>query len=361
MSRLVRSEPLSKPQKERLDKLDAAAMHLNATINDILDLSKIEAGRLDLSDGPVHLQALVSSVMDMVQDRATAKRIALHSAVDSTSDQLYGDETRLKQSLLNYAGNAIKFTESGTITLGVSIAEENEASALLRFEVCDSGIGITEVHRSKLFTPFEQVDNGTSRKYGGTGLGLAITKKLAEAMGGEVGVASSLGVGSTFWFTACLRKGARVAPETEALDARDPKLVLQQDYRGRCVLLAEDDAFNQEIGRIVLEDVGFAVDVAEDGLAAVALAARNAYDLILMDIQMPNLDGLGATQQIRQIPSCRAIPIVAMTANAFEEDRLHCLEAGMNDFVTKPMEPRVLYAAIVRWLKHKAVTEKGDS
>jgi CheY-like chemotaxis protein len=231
--------------------------------------------------------------------------------------------------------------------------QETDTSALWRFEVKDGGIGIAPETLGKLFTAFEQGDNGLSRKYSGTGLGLAITKRLAVAMGGDAGAQSSLGLGSTFWFTAWLEKGA-ANPQADAQDPvapeSDPLLVLQKDYAACRVLLVDDDLFNQEIGRIVLEDAGLSVDVAEDGQVAVAQVGQYSYDCILMDMQMPGLDGLSAARQIRLLPERQEVPIIAMTANAFAEDRLQCLQSGMNDFITKPLEPQIVYAAILRWL-----------
>ncbi|NVO05122.1 MAG: response regulator, partial [Rhodoferax sp.] len=267
---------------------------------------------------------------------------------------LLGDATRIRQALLNYAGNAIKFTERGVVSLHAMLVEQSATSALLRFEVRDTGMGIAAERSGKLFTPFEQGDNTLTRQYGGTGLGLAITKKLAEAMGGAVGVTSTPGEGSSFWFTARLRKGPALLGLAAAPAEPNPMQALQRAFAGRRILMAEDDTFNQEIGRIVLEDAGLVVDMANDGNAAVAMAAARAYDLVLMDMQMPHLDGLDATRQIRQMPGGQGIPIVAMTANAFAEDRTRCIEAGMNDFVTKPIDPQVLYQALLRWLRPAA-------
>jgi PAS domain S-box-containing protein len=350
MSRLVRKGPLMHEQAERLDKLDAAAAHLNSTINDILDLSKIEAGHLDLADAPVRLEATLQNVVEMLHDRALQKGIDLQLQTGTLPEHLYGDQTRLEQALVNYVGNALKFTEHGSVTLRCRTEYESHETAVVRFEVQDSGIGIAAEHLDKLFSVFEQADNSTARQYGGTGLGLAITKKLAQAMGGEVGVHSTPGQGSTFWFNAQFRKGPAFVLDMHELQPEALAQRLRQQHAGKRVLLAEDDAFNREIGLVMLEDTGLRVDLAEDGQQALEMARSQHYDLILMDMQMPRLDGLDATRQMRQLAQCASLPIVAMTANAFSDDRARCLEAGMNDFITKPVEPRLLYQTLLRWL-----------
>ncbi len=350
MAGLIRREPLTPSQTDKIRKLESAAKHLSATINDILDLSKIEANKLVLEEGPVVVSALVDNIANMLQQTVEEKGLALQLEVDPMPQGLLGDATRLGQALLNYTSNAVKFTDGGTVTLRARLESESDDAVLLRFEVQDTGLGIAPEKLLKLFSPFVQADSTTTRKYGGTGLGLAITKRLVEAMGGEVGVLSEVGKGSRFWFTARLKKGA--VPGAEDLDDPevDAELELQTAFAGRRVLLAEDDEFNREIGTILLEDVGLLVDVAEDGQAAFEMATTNAYDLILMDMQMPKMDGLEATRQIRSASTGQAVPIVAMTANAFAEDRLRCLEAGMNDFLTKPVEPEVLYQVLLRQL-----------
>jgi len=350
MSRLVRREPLSPNQLSHLDKLETAASHLNSTINDILDLSKIEAGKFDLLDEPLQLDHLIADVIDMCHEHAKEKNLQITGSADPLPPLLYGDPTRLRQALLNYLGNAVKFTEAGTIRLHAKAIEESDDDVLILFEVQDTGIGIEKDKLDKLFQAFEQADSSTSRQYGGTGLGLVITKKLAQAMGGDAGVTSSLGMGSTFWLTARLRKGALTVLPMPDLSIQNPADRLRRDFRGKRVLVADDDDFNREIAKIVLGDAGLVVDLAEDGLCALKMATQTRYDIILMDMQMPKLDGLDATRAIRQLPDGLMIPIVAMTANAFAEDKAQCLASGMNDFITKPFDPHVLYSKLLHWM-----------
>lgn len=350
MSRLVRREPLSPDQRSHLDKLETAAAHLNSTINDILDLSKIEAGKFDLLDEPLQLDHLIADVVDMCHEHAVVKKLQITGSAGPLPPHLYGDPTRLRQALLNYLGNAVKFTDAGTINLRAQALEESDDDVLILLEVQDTGIGINKDKLAKLFQAFEQADSSISRQYGGTGLGLVITKKLAQAMGGDAGVTSSLGTGSTFWLTARLRKGLPAALPVPDLSIQNPADRLRTDFLGKRVLVADDDDFNREIGKIVLEDVGLVVDLAEDGRRAVEMARQVHYDVILMDMQMPKLDGLGATQAIRLFPDGLAIPIVAMTANAFAEDKAQCLASGMNDFITKPFDSQVLYSKILHWM-----------
>jgi CheY-like chemotaxis protein len=263
---------------------------------------------------------------------------------------LLGDPTRISQALLNYLGNAFKFTDTGRISLRVSLQEDLTDAVCLRFEVQDTGIGIAGEKLAALFEPFVQADTTTTRKYGGTGLGLALTKRLVEAMGGQVGAHSELGRGSLFWFTVRMGRTAQTPDAMPGALEADALAILQRDYAGTPVLLAEDDAFNREIGTILLQDCGLEVDVAEDGLEAVRMATQKAYALILMDMQMPGADGAEATQRIRAGSVRNAVPIVALTANAFADDRARCLEAGMNDFLTKPVDPLELHQTILRQL-----------
>ena len=345
MAHLLRRDGMTPQQQQRLEKIDQAGRHLLEILNAILDLSKIEAEKLALESQAVDVADLVQQVAGLIGHAAQGKGLEVAIELDALPQPLLGDRTRLTQALLNYASNAVKFTETGRIVLRARVQEEDDQSALLRFEVVDTGIGIDPATVAKLFNAFEQADNSTTRRYGGTGLGLAITRKLAEVMGGSAGTTSTLGVGSTFWFSARLTKGvAPAAPpaEEEVADTNPVELV------GGRILLVEDEPINREVALMLLEETGLSIDVAEDGRQAVALSAEHDYDLILMDVQMPNMDGLEATRRIRERPS--TVPIVAMTANVYSEDRERCRAAGMDDFLGKPVDPEALLAVVEKWL-----------
>jgi two-component system sensor histidine kinase/response regulator len=497
LSHLLRRE-VSDPQPlARLDKIGNAAQHLLGIINDILDLSKIEAGKLTLDSVDFSLDRVILGVADMVRERAAAKDLELIVDTDHLPPSLHGDGNRLGQILLNYVGNAIKFTEQGQVLLRCRILESGLDDLLIRFEVSDTGVGLTPEQQTHLFEAFEQGDVTTTRTYGGTGLGLAISKRLAEMMGGRVGCSSQFGQGSTFWLELTLQRGdvalwpklsdefgktVRVLVVDDLVDAREPLLailetlglyaeeaasgqeaidsVIRSDladspfdlilvdwrmpgldgfataerlgqlalrrrpalilvsaagsilaadelaqagfsgflakpitpstlydglvgllhpdslvrtpdfpagdaetrlsaYRHAALLLVEDNPVNQEVARDLLKTIGFAVDTAADGVDALAMASGRKYDLILMDVQMPRMDGLEATRQIRRLPGYLSVPIVAMTANAFSVDGKNCIDAGMNDHVVKPVDPARLYEAIEHWLSLSGIEQRS--
>ena len=350
MAHLIRRAGLAPQQAERLGKLEAASEHLLGIIDAVLELSKIEAGKFALARQPVRVEMLLANVASMLHDRAHAKRLKLVRETLGVPPHLVGDPTRLQQALLNYASNAIKFTDSGQVTLRVVLVDEDDDSARLRFEVQDTGIGIDAEVLPRLFTAFEQADNSTTRRYGGTGLGLAITRKLAELMGGDAGASSTPAVGSTFWFTARLDKGRAGEPMADEGADGDAEARLRREHAGRAVLLVEDEPVNREVATQLLQDAGLVVHSAGDGEAALVLARQVPHDLVLMDMQMPRMDGLTATRALRRLPGWRAVPIVAMTANAFEEDRRACEEAGMAGFIAKPVEAGRLFTTVLHWL-----------
>jgi len=341
-------------QKDKLVSVGRAAQHLMQLLNDILELSRIEAERMPLESIPFRLDGVSSHVAGLVGTEVAAKGLSLDIDIAPAlaNQPLLGDPLRLQQVLLNLVGNAIKFTAQGGIRIRAGIDADYGDAVLLRIEVEDDGIGIAPDTRQRIFEPFEQADGSTTRRFGGTGLGLSISKRLVKLMGGEIGIGEHQGPGSLFWFTARLKKSDSCPTDTTSgPSGLEAELALRTHYQGRRILFVEDDLVNQEVGMEMLREVlGLDTDLAGDGAEAVNMANARAYDLILMDIQMPVLDGLAATRQIRALPGYAHTPMVAMTANAYEEDRQACRAAGLDDFIAKPVDPDLLYTTLLRWL-----------
>ncbi len=347
LTRLLSQSPLSAEQAGRVQRIDRSAAHLLGVLNDVLDLSKIDAGRLELQPAPFSLRGLMAQVRSLVAPMAKEKglRLKVHGA--QGPDDWVGDALRLRQALLNLATNAVKFTSHGEVCIQVEAVQASPNSATLRFEVRDTGIGIAGDVVPRLFQPFEQGDAGTTRRFGGTGLGLAITRRLAEQMGGTIGVHSEPGHGSCFHFTAVVQSSA--PPERDGAapaSVQSPQRLAPGALQGLRLLVAEDDPVNQEVARGTLEHLGFAVTLVDDGEAAVHAVEVGSFDAVLMDMHMPRMDGLEATRRIRLLPEGHRLPIIAVTASAFDEDRLRCLHAGMSGFVGKPFDPPQLLQAL---------------
>jgi len=366
---LLRKQATDAKSLDQLDKINTAGHHLLEIVNDVLDLSKIEAGGLMLEQRDFSLARVVDHALGILGERASAKGLEIAQHIDPTVPHLLkGDPLRVGQILLNMLGNAIKFSQHGRISVRAGVLDSTAATVCLRLEVEDQGIGITTEQQSRLFDAFSQADDSTSRRYGGTGLGLSIIRRLAERMGGEAGVHSTPGEGSTFWVTAWLGKGqagasAMPLPELALVpDTPTPEKQLAEAYCGTRLLLVEDDPINRAVARALLEQVGLHVDLAGNGLEAIEQVKHNDYALVLMDVQMPEMDGLKATRAIRQMPGSAAhLPILAMTANAFQEDRQQCIAAGMNDHIGKPIDPQGLYTTLLRWLSPAAMPRQASA
>ena len=348
MLRIVRDSPIPPEQREHLETAAGSADTLLDLINDILDFSKIEAGRLEFEQIAFSPAPTVKAVADLLRPRTVAKGLEFALELDPQLPVgLIGDPTRLRQVLFNLLGNAIKFTERGRIVLSATCGAADATGATVTFAVADSGIGMESEAVARLFTAFTQADSSMSRRYGGTGLGLAISQKLVEAMGGKIAVDSVHGKGSTFHFTIRFPRpeGAVAARLQDESTARFNAPML----RGH-VLVVEDDRVNQRVIGHFLKQMGLTMSFVEDGFDAVQTATTASWDLVLMDCQLPGLDGLEATRRIRQKLSGRPLPIVALTANASTQDRAACLAAGMDDFLTKPVRVELLAAALQKWL-----------
>jgi signal transduction histidine kinase/ActR/RegA family two-component response regulator len=362
MTDLLIGTDLSAEQCGFADVIQTSAASLMTIINDILDFSKIEAGRVDLGTIAFDPRQAIDEVVDLLAEDARKKGIAFSARVAPTvPTSLRGDPTRLRQIVVNLAGNAIKFTNQGGVFLRATIdpaAADDAAACGLRFEVQDTGIGIPAETRKLLFEPFRQADGSTTRKYGGTGLGLAICRRLVEMMGGQIGVESQVGKGSTFWFTATFETDelGTIVDLPVLAPASATATPLPASASASRILLAEDNAVNREVALRMLGRLGYQVDHVEDGRGAIEAARRRVYDAILMDCQMPDVDGFEATAAIRQLggPSART-PIIALTASAMHGDRERCLASGMDDYITKPVRRAALADALRRWVPARAV------
>jgi len=352
MAHLALKSVTNPKQKDYLQKIYHSGQHLLGIINDILDFSKIEAGKLDLEVLDFALESLLTNISNQLGDAAARKDLELVFEIwPGLSHQLRGDPLRLEQVLLNFVSNAIKFSENGRIFIRARPVEDRDNTTVVRFEVQDNGIGMTPAQVANLFQSFHQADTSTTRRYGGTGLGLVISKQLAELMGGAVGVDSEPGHGSTFWFTARLMKGTHLLQATDT-NAIQPDVLAS--IHGASILLVEDNIFSQQVGQELLEDAGATVVVANNGKEAIDLLLKEHFDCVLMDVQMPVMDGYEATRIIRAHPKLSGTLVIAMTANAGREDQARCLAAGMDEFVTKPIAPNLLFSVLAKWMSQRA-------
>jgi CheY-like chemotaxis protein len=344
---LLVDTPLTDYQRRLLQSLQQSGESLLTIINDVLDFSKIEAGKLTLERAIFDPRLVVEDTLRLLSVTARNKRLTLSGGVaPEVPAHLSGDPGRLRQILLNLVGNAIKFTERGTVTVAVTIEASTDEAVVLRVAVTDTGVGLSAEQQARLFQSFSQADDSTTRRFGGTGLGLAISRQLVEMMGGGIGVTSEPGRGSTFWFTARLARTseAEIAAAGAGAGANDDL----EPSRPLSVLLAEDTPVNQLVASRILKKLGHHVEIAGNGAEAVAAVARGRFDVVLMDCQMPEVDGYEATTRIRAAERTGRLPIVALTASATVEDRERCLAAGMDDFVSKPVKVAELARALAR-------------
>ncbi|MDR2587329.1 MAG: response regulator [Coriobacteriales bacterium] len=356
MSTIARNASSAERKDDALNKIDSASRHLLGVINDILDMSKLDAQRLTLSPTDFNLADMLRKVLTI--NELSIKNKNLNCEVDTDNripPHLFGDDLRLSQVVTNLLSNAIKFTPAGGhITLRTQLVSGDDTTSVIRVSVSDTGIGISDMQREQLFTPFHQAESGTSRKYGGTGLGLAISKSIIELMGGHIGVESELGHGATFFFEVSLLNGTKPDKESVGIGGSRETLTSLGDLSGQEIMLAEDIEVNREIVAAFLEDTGLGITMAKNGRQALELfeADPKRYKLILMDMQMPEMDGLEATRRIRalKVPEARTVPIIAMTANVFREDVERCLASGMNGHLGKPITIDRLKAILKEYL-----------
>ena len=350
LTRLARDTGLEPEQKDYLTKIRRSSDALLEIINEILDFSKIEAGKITLEKVDFDLGETMERLSTVVGVAAREKGLDLKFSIDpKVPHRLRGDRLRLGQVLMNLTNNAVKFTETGEVGVFCSVARADTERILLRFAVHDTGIGMTDEQRSGLFTPFSQADDSTTREYGGTGLGLAISKELVEMMGGKISIESRPRRGTTVSFTSAFELAA---PANDVPLPLQPATIPRID--GTRILLVEDNDINQQIARSMLEQAGAEVVCAEDGVAALERVQDDSFDVVLMDLQMPRMDGYQTTREIRRILSPESLPIIAMTAHALQEERERCLETGMQDHIAKPIEPSQLMKVLNTHVSSKA-------
>lgn len=345
-------------QLDQVVKVGEAANHLLKVVNNMMDLSRIEAGMCVLEKTDFDLARLVESTVSMLSEQANIKGLYISVELDpQIPRQLNADPLRLGQILFNFVSNAIRYSEAGSITVRAKVVKDMSQHMLIRIEVADQGIGLSRAQQENLFHKFQQVDDVTTRELGASGLGLVISRQLATLMGGDIGVTSEYGSGSTFWMEVGMEKstGSGALAEIGRLLLSEPPVsIIARRFGGVRILLAEDDLFNQEVALGLLEETGLIIDVVENGQLAVQKMMSDDYALVLMDVQMPVMDGLAATRHIRQQPGKSDLPILALTANAFDEDRKRCIEAGMSDYISKPVDPEMLFSLLLHWLEKSA-------
>ena len=354
MTSLAQTRTIDPAQKETLDAVMRAARQLGVLVSDLLDISRIETRRFALNEDYFELGEVLDTPANISRRAAFEKGLRFEVDVDPALAKapFRGDASRLRQVLLNLTSNAVKFTAAGEIRVKASLAEDGAADALLRFEVIDSGIGIAAADQARLFGMFEHAKEHSGNPQVGAGLGLELSRRLAEAMGGSIGVESAAGQGSRFWFTTRVRKEPAKLPAAKAAkDVGAAREALQNRHSGKRLLIVDDNEDNRALLQAQLKPVWKSVDVAADGSEALDMAGKRHYDLILMDMRMPRMDGLEATRCIRGLPGWADVPILAMTANVYPEDRARCLAAGMNDFIPKAVSAEAPFEMILKWLE----------
>ncbi|MBF0118432.1 MAG: response regulator [Desulfobacterales bacterium] len=356
-SELTINTELTNKQRQYLNNIKTSSQLLLGIINDVLDFSKIDTGKLELENKTFNLHDITNNIFSMFNSKAKDKGLKFNLSIDNNiPTQLIGDSLRIEQILINICGNAIKFTEEGEIVVKADLIEKTEDSVYLKFSVKDTGIGIPTEKIPTLFKSFSQADGSSTRKYGGTGLGLAVSKRLAEMMGGKLYLETEENKGTTFYFD--IKTGYDKNAKPVLNDEQNNNIDIIKKIEGIKVLLVEDNDINQEIASEILQSIGINVQIAENGEISVRKLMEEDFDIVLMDVQMPVMDGYTATKAIRSNPKYKDIPIIAMTANALKGDREKCLDAGMNDYIIKPIEPDELFNSLAKWIKSKQ-REKG--